>query len=82
MTRERVKPISTFRDTDYEKVIKTRYKDFKDGYNKAIEKACNVFCHTGCPHKIDLFNCLNTTSFNCLNTKCETWKTFKRLIEE
>lgn len=39
-----------------------------------IEKACNVFCHTGCPHKID--------SYNCLNDKCDTWKIFRRMLEE
>ena len=39
-----------------------------------IDKACNIFCHTGCPHKID--------SYNCLNDKCDTWKVFKRMMEE
>ena len=39
-----------------------------------IEKACNVFCHTGCPHKTD--------SYNCLNAKCDTWKIFRRMMEE
>ena len=39
-----------------------------------IEKACNIFCHTGCPHKTD--------SYNCLNDKCDAWKTFKRMMEE
>ena len=39
-----------------------------------IEKACNVFCHTGCPHKRD--------SYDCLNDKCDTWKTFRRMLEE
>lgn len=67
MARERNKPQGTTLeriDKDYEKLIHQRYKDFKDGYNKAIEKACNVFCHTGCPHKTD--------SFDCLNNKCDT----------
>lgn len=43
---------------------------------KAIEseKACNIFCHIGCPHKTD--------SYNCLNDKCDDWKTFKRMMEE
>ena len=40
----------------------------------AIENACNVFCHTGCPHKTD--------SYNCLNNKCDTWKIFRRMMEE
>lgn len=39
-----------------------------------VAKACNVFCHTGCPHKTD--------SFDCLNNKCDTWKTFKKAMEE
>ena len=39
-----------------------------------IDKACNIFCHTGCPHKTD--------SYNCLNNKCDTWKIFKRMMEE
>ena len=48
--------------------------NYKQGYNDAIKKACNVFCYTGCPHKID--------SYNCLNDKCDTWKIFKRMMEE
>ena len=39
-----------------------------------IDKACYVFCHTGCPHKTD--------SYNCLNDKCDTWKMFRRMMEE
>ena len=39
-----------------------------------IEKACNIFCHTGCPHKTD--------SYNCLKDRCDAWETFKRMIEE
>lgn len=39
-----------------------------------IEKACNIFCHTGCPHKID--------SNKCFNTMCETWEIFRRMMEE
>ena len=40
----------------------------------AIEKACNIFCYTGCPHKTD--------SYNCFNNKCDTWKIFRRIMEE
>ena len=47
---------------------------YKQGYHDAIEKACNIFCHTGCPHKID--------SYNCLNDKCDTWKIFRRMMGE
>ena len=39
-----------------------------------IEKACNIFCYTGCPHKTD--------SYNCLNDKCDTWKIFRRMMDE
>ena len=41
---------------------------------EVIEKACKIFCHIGCPHKTD--------SYNCLNDKCDTWKIFRRMIEE
>lgn len=39
-----------------------------------LDKACKIFCYTGCPHKTD--------SYNCLNDKCDTWKIFRRMIEE
>ena len=39
-----------------------------------INNACNIFCHTGCPHKTD--------SYNCLKDKCNTWKIFRRKMEE
>ena len=39
-----------------------------------IDKVCYIFCHIGCPHKTD--------SYNCLNDKCDAWKTFKRMMEE
>ena len=39
-----------------------------------IDTACNIFCYTGCPHKTD--------SYNCLNNKCDTWKIFRRMMEE
>lgn len=39
-----------------------------------IDKACYIFCHTGCPHKND--------SYNCLKDKCDTWKIFRRKMEE
>ena len=39
-----------------------------------IDKACNILCHTGCPHKTD--------SYDCLKDKCDTWKTFRRMIEK
>ena len=38
------------------------------------EKACNIFCHVGCPHKTD--------SYDCIKDKCDAWKTFKRMMEE
>ena len=48
--------------------------NYKQGFNDAIKTACNVFCHTGCPHKTD--------SYNCLNDKCDTWKIFKKMMDE
>ena len=39
-----------------------------------IDKACYIFCHTGCPHKTD--------SYDCLKDKCDTWKMFRRKMEE
>ena len=42
--------------------------------NIDIETVCNIFCHTGCPHKTD--------SYDCLNDKCDAWKTFRKMIEE
>ena len=39
-----------------------------------IDKACYIFCHTECPHKTD--------SYNCLKDKCDTWKKFRRMMEE
>ena len=41
---------------------------------KVIDEACNIFCHTGCPHKTD--------SYNCLKDKCDTLKAFKRMMLE
>ncbi len=48
--------------------------NYKQGYHDAAEKACNIFCYTGCPHKTD--------SYNCFNNKCDTWKIFRRMMEE
>ena len=39
-----------------------------------LETACNIFCHTRCPHKTD--------SYNCLKDKCDTLKAFKRMMAE
>ena len=41
---------------------------------REIEKACNIFCHVGCPHKTD--------SYDCLKDKCDAWKRFRRMVEE
>ena len=48
--------------------------NYKQGYHDAIDKACNIFCYTGCPHKTD--------SYNCFNNKCDTWKIFRKMMEE
>ena len=47
---------------------------YKQGYHDAVEKACYTFCHTGCPHKI--------YSYDCLNNKCDTLKIFRRMMGE
>ena len=39
-----------------------------------LDKSCNIFCHIGCPHKKD--------SYDCLNDKCDTWKIFRKMMEE
>ena len=39
-----------------------------------IDKACYTFCHTGCPHKTD--------SYKCFKDKCDTWKIFRKMMEE
>ena len=84
---------SNFRKTIEERAKEYSLKDF-DGYytgrERAVEegyiagateqkdididKACNIFCHIGCPHKRD--------SYDCLNNKCDTWKIFRRMMEE
>lgn len=61
----------------WEKQAQINHNDednYNQGYHDAVEKACNIFCHTGCPHKTDFYN--------CLNDKCDTWKIFKRMMEE
>ena len=42
--------------------------------NIDIETVCNIFCHTGCPHKTD--------SYNCLKDKCDALNAFKRMMAE
>ena len=39
-----------------------------------IENACNIFCHTGCPHKTD--------PYDCLDNKLDTSKLFRIMMEE
>lgn len=39
-----------------------------------IDNACIILCHYACPHKTD--------SYNCLNDKCDTWKIFRKMMEE
>ena len=42
--------------------------------NIDIETVCNIFCHTGCPHKTD--------SYDCLKDKSDALKAFKRMMAE
>ena len=61
----------------WEKQAQINHNDednYNQGYHDAVEKACNVFCYTGCPHKTDFYN--------CLNDKCDTWKIFRKKMEE
>ena len=37
-------------------------------------KACNIFCHIGCPHETD--------DYDCLKDKCAAWKKFRKMMEE
>ena len=39
-----------------------------------IDNACIILCRYACPHKID--------SNKCWNTVCDTWETFRRMMEE
>ena len=67
---------------DFDGYYTGREKALEEGYIAGateqkvidIDKACNIFCHTGCPHKTD--------SYNCLKDKCDTWKIFRRKMEE
>lgn len=82
MRRERKKPEETFIERTRQELEKEKITLGKQAYElgrirgrkETIDKACNSFCHTGCPHKTD--------SFDCLNNKCDTWKIFKRMMEE
>ena len=61
----------------WEKEAQDNHNDevnYKQGYHDAIEKACNIFCNMGCPHKTD--------SYDCLNNKCDTCKIFRKMMEE
>ena len=72
------------RDPDYMLYSEAGYvvNRYRDAYivgateQKAIDidKACNIFCHVGCPHKAD--------SYNCLKDRCYALKAFKRMMEE
>ena len=57
-----------------ERVAKIIEEKIREQKSIDIDKDCYVFCHTGCPHKTD--------SYNCLNDKCDTWKMFRRMMEE
>ena len=67
---------------DFDGYYTGREKALEEGYIAGateqkvidIDKACNIFCHTGCPHKTD--------SYNCLKDKCDAWKKFRKMMEE
>ena len=62
----------------YERIYNAEITAYERGAKEQkaidIDNACNIFCYTGCPHKIDFYN--------CLNDKCETWETFRKMMEE
>ena len=61
----------------WEKEAQINHNDeanYQQGCHDTIEKACNIFCYTGCPHKTD--------SYDCLKDKCDTWKIFRRMMDE
>ena len=58
----------------YEYCLRDYIKGATDQKAIDIEKACNIFCHVGCPHKTD--------SYNCLKDRCDAWETFKRMMKE
>ena len=62
----------------YERIYNAEITAYERGAKEQkaidIEKACNILCQCACPHKTD--------SYNCLNDKCETWETFRRMMEE
>ena len=71
-----------FKGYNYNYNIAEKYDAEKFAYEagateqKAIdlETVCNIFCHTGCPHKTD--------SYDCLKDKCDALKAFKRMMAE
>lgn len=48
--------------------------NYKQGYRDAVQKACNAFCHIGCPHETD--------DYDCLKDKCAAWEKFRKMMEE
>ena len=62
------------RDLSDDMICRAYVRDAEEQKAIDIDKACNIFCYTGCPHKTD--------SYNCLNNKCDTWKIFRRMMEE
>lgn len=61
----------------WEKQAQINHNDednYNQGYHDAVQKACNAFCHTGCPHETD--------DYDCLKDKCIAWKIFRKMMEE
>lgn len=62
-------------DRDIADVAKESYiKGARDQKAIDLDKSCNIFCQIGCPHKRD--------SYDCLTDKCDTWKIFRKMMEE
>lgn len=62
----------------YERIYNAEITAYERGAKEQkvidIDKACNILCQCACPHKTD--------SYNCLNDKCDTWKIFRKMMEE
>lgn len=61
----------------WEKQAQINHNDednYKQGYRDAVEKACNIFCHIGCPHETD--------DYDCLKDKCAAREKFRKMMEE
>lgn len=62
------------RDLSDDMVCRAYVRGAKEQKAIDIDNACIILCRYACPHKID--------SNKCWNTVCDTWETFRRMMEE